>query len=60
MAKHRHRMVNKSEFDKPWSLYQFRNPKVKRVLIGCDACHPKRKEVPVRKTGQIFFLESEA
>lgn len=55
--KHKHTFLYRHEvIGGYWKLHKlFRNPKVKRVLVGCEVCHPK-KELKIRKTGQILSL----
>lgn len=55
--------MNKSEFDRPWTLKQFRRPTTKAILVKCETCHPapksfKRVEAK-RETSRITKVESE-
>jgi len=55
--KHKHSFLYKDEvIGGYWKLKAFKNPKVKRVLVGCSLCHPK-KELKIRKVNRVYSLE---
>jgi len=57
MASHRaHFLYREDVLNGHWKLNQFRNPKVKKVLVKCGVCHPK-KETSFKKDGRIYDLE---
>jgi len=59
MASHKAHFARRDDFTSYWKLHNlFRNPKVKRVLIKCGVCHPKKK-VQVKKVGRIWELDNE-
>jgi len=56
VASHKHRYMTREELGEYWKLHSlFRNPKVKRVLLACSVCHPKKK-ISVKKVGRILAL----
>lgn len=58
MPKHRARIAYRTDFEKPWSLWQFKNPKTKSIVVKCAVCNPLQR-VSVKKTGQLFTLEGD-
>lgn len=56
MPKHCARIAYRSDFDKPWSLWQFKNPKTKFIVVKCVVCNPPRRVQP-KKVGQIHNWE---
>jgi len=57
---HRHSFMKREDvIGGAWKLhYLFRNPKTKKVLIGCEVCHPKKQLRP-KRNGRIYELEAE-
>jgi hypothetical protein len=55
MSHHRHHIMTRNDFNEPWKLSMWRNPKKKVHVVGCAVCHPK-KAITEKKVGRIHGL----